>query len=163
MGLELPDHLRTERIAPGTDYALTASAEACAALAERLGIPAVASVTCAFRFTPEPQGVFLAEGTLQARVTQICVVSDEAFESDIAETFRLRFVPAESISEEIDVDGDDEVPYEGNLLDLGEATAEQLALALPPWPRAPGAELPPEARDDSANPFAVLRALRKPQ
>jgi len=72
---------------------------------------------------------------------------------------------AEAEEEELELepeslDGPDEIPYTGGLIDLGAALAEQLALSLPPYPRKPGAELPPEARDDSANPFAALSRLR---
>jgi hypothetical protein len=56
--------------------------------------------------------------------------------------------------------------------DLGEAVAEQLALALDPYPRAPGAELPAEAAEAGseegeatapgpAAPFAALAGLRR--
>ncbi len=44
------------------------------------------------------------------------------------------------------------------MIDLGEALAEQLALALDPYPRKPGAKLPSEASDDGANPFSALKA-----
>ena len=45
------------------------------------------------------------------------------------------------------------------VLDLGEAAAEQLALSLDPYPRAPGAELPEVATEAEANPFAALRRM----
>jgi hypothetical protein len=43
------------------------------------------------------------------------------------------------------------------VLDLGEAVAEQLALALDPYPRVPGAELPEIESDPQERPFAALR------
>jgi hypothetical protein len=55
----------------------------------------------------------------------------------------------------------DEIPTgPGAVADLGEALAEQLALALDPYPRAPDAALPPEAEEAPASPFARLAALR---
>ena len=57
----------------------------------------------------------------------------------------------------------------GEHLELGEAIAEQLSLALDPYPRVPGATL--ELDDDAEaapeatrpNPFAKLAGLKKPQ
>jgi hypothetical protein len=48
------------------------------------------------------------------------------------------------------------------MIDLGEATTEQLALALDPFPRKPGAEIPPEAKEAPEGPFAALGRIRKP-
>ena len=98
----------------------------------------------------------------QAQVTQLCVVTLEPFEAGIEEQVELRFVPAAKIEEEEELppeslEGPDEIPYENDVIDLGEALAEQLALALDPYPRKPGAVLPDEASDDDANPFAALK------
>jgi hypothetical protein len=53
----------------------------------------------------------------------------------------------------------------GETLDLGEALAEQLALALDPYPRAPGASLAAaedeEDESPARGPFAGLAPLRK--
>jgi hypothetical protein len=58
-------------------------------------------------------------------------------------------------------DDPDEIESADGIADLGEAVAEQLALALDPYPRAPDAELPPEANDEAAGAFAALAALRR--
>ena len=42
------------------------------------------------------------------------------------------------------------------------ATIEQLALALDPYPRAPGAELPEIEAEPEAHQFAALGALKRP-
>jgi hypothetical protein len=41
----------------------------------------------------------------------------------------------------IDPLADEPEPLEGDRIDLGEIVAEELALAIDPYPRAPGAEL----------------------
>jgi hypothetical protein len=48
-------------------------------------------------------------------------------------------------------------------IDLGEAVAQQLALALDPYPRAPGAALPEDLRAETGaeSPFAVLERLKR--
>lgn len=153
-----------DRIGPkGLDVTVEASAAELAALAERMQLPAVLSLRCGFHLIREGRDKVLVRGGLHARVTQTCVVSLEDFDTDVDEVFQVRFVPAGQESEDDDPDADDEIPFEGNAIDLGEAAAEQLALALDPYPRMPGVELPeaaaepePEARP---NPFAVLKKL----
>ena len=71
--------------------------------------------------------------------------------------FQLRFVPVGAESDDTDPESEDEIPYAGGVLDLGEAAAEQLALALDPFPRKPGAALPDDdSRALRAYPFAKL-------
>jgi hypothetical protein len=61
--------------------------------------------------------------------------------------------------------GDDEVPDEIDNLhyDLAEPLLEEFALALDPYPRAPGVEFAAPAEDDQKpeSPFAVLKNLGK--
>lgn len=153
--------LRADAVRPGDTHAITATAPECAALAARLAIPALASLTCRYRLTPQAGGAVLAEGELRARLTRVCVVSLEEFATTHAESFRLRFVPAGAEAEDDDPEADDEITYEAGLIDLGEAAAEQLGLGLDPYPRAPGAAMP-VIDDDEARPFAALARLRKP-
>ncbi len=87
-----------------------------------------------------------ARGHLQARVLQTCVVSLDEFEAAVDEIFSLRFVPEGTETDDPDPESEDEMPYSGDVLDLGEAAAEQLALALDPYPRKPDAELPAAER-----------------
>ena len=125
-----------------------ASAAECVALATRLRIPAVESLHCRYTLT-RIGDVVAAIGVLQARVVQSCVVSLEDVAQDVGERFALRFVPAGQERHDEDPDEPDELPYAGVQIDLGEATAEQLALSLDPYPRHPDAVLDPGAQDDS--------------
>ena len=142
-----------------------------AALAERFGLPGIARLRGDFTLRHERSGVIAATLKMQARVTQVCVISLEPFETSIEEEAELRFVPSEVVPEDEEeeflpesMEGPDELPYYNGMIDIGAALAEQLALALDPYPRKPGAELPPEANDDSAHPFAGLKArLTKPE
>ena len=147
--------------------AIEASSAEREALAARLRIPGLLRLACRFTLRPEPgkgeQGRIVAEGRLEARVAQTCVVSLEPFEADVVEDFVIHFT-AGSLPDEADDDplAPDEVPYDGTTIDLGEAAAEQLALALDPFPRRPGAVLPADdAGDGPANPFAALAGLKR--
>lgn len=160
---ELVRPLRADRIVAGEAVEIIADAAECQALTARMMIESVDSFLCRFRLTPSPGGVVLAEGDLVARVTQICVVGLEPFGATVREAFRIRFVPAGTEGDDEDPESEDELPYDGGVIDLGEAAAEQLALALDPFPRAPDAKLPPEATEALDTPFAALARLRRPQ
>ena len=164
---ELHFPLLLERIPPqGYEITVTASPEECVALTARLRIPAVRSLSCRFHLHKLPRGVIAAEAELHARVVQTCVVSLDDFTADVTEAFRVRFVPAGTEADDAelasaDPESEDEIPYDGVYIDLGEAAVEQLALSLDPYPRKPGAELPAAATDPEPSPFAALAALRR--
>lgn len=157
---ELHRPLPLDRIGPkGLDVTVDATPAECAALADRMKLPALLALSCAFHLIREGRDTVLARGVLRARVTQTCVVSLEDFDASVAEMFQVRFVPSGQEFDDIDPDADDEIPFEGNQVDLGEAAAEQLGLALDPYPRMPGAEMPAAEDDPDAHPFAALRRL----
>jgi uncharacterized metal-binding protein YceD (DUF177 family) len=173
MTQEFSRRVAVERIGPtarptghgigvGDDITVEADATELAGLATRLQLPAISTLTCRFRLRPMPDGTITAEGWLDAVVTQTCVVSLDEFAAPVRDHFVIRFVPAGSESDDIDPDSDDEVPYSDGVLDLGDVAAEQLALALDPWPRKPDATLPEAATDEPISPFAALRQKRLP-
>jgi uncharacterized metal-binding protein YceD (DUF177 family) len=130
-----------------------------AALARRFGIPAVESLRAELLLRPETEGAVRAEGRFDASVVQSCVVTLEPVAQRVEEAVDLRLLPAGR--EPQDEAGEpDEIATERGVADLGEAVAEQLALALDPYPRAPGAVLPAEANDPGEHPFAALAKLR---
>jgi uncharacterized metal-binding protein YceD (DUF177 family) len=145
--------------ADGADLTIEASPTECAALAVRMKLPAVLALSCAFHLIREGRDIVLARGVLRACITQTCVISLEDFDSTLQEVFQVRFVPSGEETEDIDPDSDDEIPFEGNSIDLGEAAAEQLGLALDPYPRMPGVEMPEIEEDPEPHPFAALRRL----
>jgi uncharacterized metal-binding protein YceD (DUF177 family) len=152
--------IAAERIgAAETRIDVEANVEERQALAERMRVPALLALRCGFALRRET-GAIRATAMLHARLTRECVVSLEEFETALDEDFALRFVPEGTESTEIDPEKDDEIPYANGTIDLGEAAAEQLALALDPYPRKPGAVLPEEA-EAPTSPFAALDALRR--
>jgi uncharacterized metal-binding protein YceD (DUF177 family) len=157
---ELHRPLSLDRIGPhGLDFTVEAGSAECSALAARMDLPAVLALSCVFHLIRERHDTVLARGVLRARVTQTCVISLEDFDASVEEIFQVRFVPSGEESDDIDPEADDEIPFEGNQVDLGEAAAEQLALALDPYPRMPGVELPAAEDDSDPHPFAALRRL----
>ena len=163
MTTEFTRKLAIDRIGPaGHEVVVEANASELAALATRLQLPAVSALTCCFRLRRAPSDTFIAEGWLEAIVTQTCVVSLEDFAAPVSDHFVVHFVPARRERDDIDPESPDEIPYSDGVIDLGEAAAEQLALALDPWPRKPDASLPPAATDDPPSPFAALRQRRLP-
>jgi hypothetical protein len=157
MSPELSRLIAVDRLPP--EYAVQASPPECAALAARLQIEAVESLVC--HFTLRRQGsVITAEGILEADVVQTCVVSLDPVGQRVEDRFTIRFVPDGREPTDDDPEAPDEIPYQGAIIDLGEAATEQLALALDPYPRLPGAELDPAARDPEPSPFSSLSALR---
>lgn len=162
-----PEFSRPVRAAPpegGLSCQVEASAAECAALAARMALPGIDALACAWQLSPLPgeaAGRLLGRGRLRARLRLVCVVTLEEFPVALEEEFTVYFVPAGSEAAEDDPEAPDEIPYAGAVIDLGEAAAEQLALAIDPYPRKPGAALPaPEA--PRPNPFAVLQGRRRP-
>ena len=122
-----------------------------AALARRFAILSIDSFAARVELGRSRNGDVRLTARMTARVVQECVVTLEPVESEIDEAVRLRFRPvAEDAADRktvvIPADEDFE-PLTGDALDIGEAIAVELALALDPFPRSP------EAGD---TPFAAL-------
>ena len=150
----------------GRRETVVASPAVCAALALRFGIPAVHALSAELRLARAAGGAVAAEGALAAEVTQDCVATLEPVRQSVRAPVRLRFLP-EGAAFSDDPDGPDEIELAGDFLDLGEAVAEQLALALDPYPRAADAPEPPQAPAPAAgeaprpSPFAALAGLKR--
>ncbi len=86
---------------------------------------------------------------MEAAITQNCAVSGEPFAVTVHEPITLVFVPAGEPTEdatageiEIELEREelDEIEYEGDAIDLGEAVAQTLALAIDPYAEGPDAD-----------------------
>src|ERR1700730_14422017 len=79
----------------GLDLKICASEAERGVLAAQCGIPSVQSFEAEFHVRKlGGRGRFQVSGNLQARVTQLCVVSLEPFESDISAGIDVAFAPA---------------------------------------------------------------------
>ena len=154
--VELPRPVSVDRLPQSVT--VEANVAECAALAERLHVLEVHSLRC--RFNLRRQGaVVIADGELFSDVVQACVVTLEPVEQRVEDRFTVHFVPEGRESDDNDPDAPDEIPYAGSAIDVGEAATEQLALALDPYPRLPGAELAAQDDEEPA-PFASLGRFR---
>jgi len=167
--------LRLDQIGAGeSKVEVTADAAERAALAVRFDIPAIESLDADYAIRRDAAGI-VTRGRIRARVVQSCIATGNPVPAAIDEDFAIRFVPETDAdpNDEIELDEDecDTVFYSGGTIDLGEAAAETLALALDPFPRSPDADAvlkqagvlsEEEAKRlaEESGPFGALAALR---
>ncbi|MEQ9258043.1 MAG: DUF177 domain-containing protein [Roseovarius sp.] len=148
-----------------------------ARLAESLGLLGLRKLRLTGTLSAEGRADWRFEGTLGATVTQRCVVTLEPVVTRIDEPVVRRYLAEwppveETAGEEVEMPEDESIDPLPDAIDLGAVMEEALALALPPYPRAAGAELeegegraaPPgetPLRDDDLKPFAGLADLKK--
>ncbi|RED17158.1 YceD family protein [Parasphingopyxis lamellibrachiae] len=153
--------------AGAASHSVEASAEECAALAGRFELMAMDGLSAEAEVRRNDTVVY-ARGLARAEVTQSCVVTGDPVSSRIEAEFDLRFLPetAPPSEEEIELSADEceTMTYTGGAIDIGEAAAQTVALALDPFPRSGNAEQ--VLRDagviseEEAGPFGALKGLR---
>jgi len=152
---------------------IAASPEERAALARRFDLLALDTLEARLRLRRARGGsVLRLAGRLTADVVQSCVVTLAPVPSRVEAEFTVLYGDGEAGGEGVEIDPEQEStvePWPDGPLDLGETVAQELALALDPYPRAAGAALdpsytPPEGAGDEpekVNPFRVLGKLRQ--
>ena len=149
---------------------LEAGPAECQAIARRLGLEALRSLSAELRLKRQGSGPLVRlTGRFEAAVVQLCVISLEPLEQQLTEAFNQVYSlepPAVEGDLELTLEDEDlpETVQDGSI-DLGEAVVQQLAVALDPYPRRPEAEVPPDLQagqdDEAANPFAALKVLKE--
>ena len=114
------------------------------ALARRFAIPEVRALTARCRVEPlGTPGVLACTGAIEAVVVQTCVVSLEPVAAAVSTTFERHLTHDagryETDDQPIDPDAIELEPFAGSQIDVGEIVAEELALALDPYPHAENA------------------------
>lgn len=153
--------------AGAASHSVEASAEECAALARRFGLVAMDGLSAEADILRDGTAVY-AKGLARAQVKQSCVVTGDAVSSRIEAEFDLRFLPetAPPSEEEIELSADEceTMAYTGGAIDIGEAAAQTVALALDPFPRSDNAEQALRnagvISEEEAGPFGALKGLR---
>jgi hypothetical protein len=159
-----------------TDLDVTATLDECAALARRFDVDGIANLKAQVTLTPFASGNKVAlKARFAADVAQTCVVTLAPLTNHAVGEFFAEFVErafsADSNEIEFSVDEDDPPePIIDGRIEFGELIAQNLGLAIDPFPRAPGAvfegavigEDPdgPALKDGRVNPFAVLERLK---
>lgn len=165
--LEFSRPFAADKIArDGAAVSIEATAAERAALARRFGLQSLDALSAHCRLRPVAGGMIELDCGFEAEAVQECVVTLAPVKTRLAESFALRYAldPASipsAASEEIDMAAEDPPEaLEGGGIDLGEAVAQHLALALDPYPRAPGAEFAAGDAEKPANSFAILSKLK---
>ena len=153
-------------------FNLAPDSQTLEALAEALDLIGLRKLRFAGELTPMGRHDWRLTGHLGATVTQPCIVTLDPvttrLEEDVTRVFAAD-LPDLPAGGEVEMPEDDSIEPLPAALDLGAVMVEALALALPPYPRADGAELPetvitePGAEpltDEAARPFAGLKGLR---
>ena len=166
-----PTRFRTGGLSPRkpTRFRYEPGAAERAALAADLGLLGLAHLR--LEITPRSRDELVLTARLEAKVDQACVVTLAPVPAHIDDTVQRRFVAdlGTPQGDESEMPEDDTVEPMPEVIDLADIAAEALALALPEYPRAPGAELgqvtqaPPGAapitEEPERKPFAGLASL----
>ena len=161
--------LRLDQIRDGERIDLNADETERHAVSERLGLQSLERLEAHATLNRKGDSV-RAAGRVVASLDQSCVITGDPVPAHVDEAFEIAFVPEPQVSrseEEIELDPTecDVVFHDGSTIDLGSAIADTLALALPAYPRSPGADaVLKEAgilTEAEASPFAALAQLMK--
>jgi uncharacterized metal-binding protein YceD (DUF177 family) len=107
--------------------------------------------------------VFL-EAAYDAEYEQSCALTLEPVRGSVTGRFSLIYGPADSEDPEIAVSGEEPAfePLTGDAIDIGEAVAQELSLALPEFPRDPDATIDDFLEPERVNgPFSSLAHFRR--
>jgi uncharacterized metal-binding protein YceD (DUF177 family) len=149
-----------------------------AALATRFDLLSLDRLSATLNLHREGE-TFMVHGRFSGAVTQACIASGDPVPAQIDEAMDVRFITDPEVAPnselEVAIDECDTMFHDGRVIDLGEAVAQSLALALDPFPRsakadallkAAGVKAEEEAEaqallaKDETNPFAALAGLR---
>lgn len=156
------------------DFDICPAPDQLGALAERLDLSALKKLRFAGKLVPMGKQDWRLDAELGATVVQPCVVTLAPVTTRLDEPVTRQYLAdfAERDPEpgsEVEIPEDDSSEPLPATLDLAALALEELALSIPDWPRATGAELndaqftepgKTAMQDEDAKPFAGLKALR---
>lgn len=149
------------------EYEIEANEAEREALSRRFGLIAVPSLSAVVRLRRSRGGIRVTLD-FKADVVQTCVVSLEPVPAHVEESATAVFehgTPTSAADIDLsDVEGDIPEPFTGDSIDIGELTAQYLALALDPYPKAPGIRFESYTSGAAAQPqgpFSALKDLRE--
>ena len=147
---------------------ITADTNEREALAKRFNLLSLTRLEADYTLSENDSGIE-ARGHMRAELAQPCVATGGAVPETIDTEFLLRFVTErgdDGNDEELEIDSEDcdVIGYDGQTIDMGEAVAETMALAMTPYPRSGDADAYLKEAgvlsEEQASPFAVLQSLK---
>ncbi len=155
-----------------TRFALTPDKDARTAIAASLGLISLPEFSFKGEIRPTAGRDYVLEADLAALAVQACSVTLAPVSARLSDRTLRRYIADYTVPEgdEVEMPEDDTSEPLPDVIDVGAVAVEALALALPLYPRAPGAALgeavfaaPGTAplRDGDLNPFAGLAGLAK--
>jgi len=127
---------------------IEATAEERSRLARRFDLVALDRLTATVALRCQEGEIVLLDAEFEAAFVQACVVTLDPVPGVVSGSFSLRYGAVDKSGPEADP-GDDRVfePLIGEAIDIGEAVAQELSLALPEFPHHPDASATMESLD----------------
>jgi uncharacterized metal-binding protein YceD (DUF177 family) len=132
-------------------------------LCTRFELLSLDRLTAMVELNRESGSVIRLEASFEAEFVQSCAVTDEPVAGAISDRFSLLYGPPEEEEQRIASNVDEPAfePLAGETIDIGEAVAQELSLALPLFPRHADSSMEIEFAETSIeSPFASLAHLR---
>ena len=142
---------------------IAADAEERERLARRFDLLQLDRLVAAVTLRRLEDGRIRLEARFEAEFVQSCVVTLDPVPGRVAAEFALIYGESEDDGEDIDSDPDAPAfePLSGEVIDVGEAVAQELSLALPEFPRLPDATVEALGGSEAeSTPFAALERVR---
>ena len=170
-----------EQVSAKEKLAIEANEKERAALAKRFELVSIDSLKAELTISTASNGEVTVRGPMTAEIVQNCVATLEPVPDLVEDTIEVLFSPHVS-EDDLPSDPDDledlseeelmalldqPEPLVDGKIDLGEVVAQFLAVAMNPYPRKEGAELPAAVKTEEEadeekrpNPFAQLAGLK---
>ena len=133
-------------------------------LSRRFDLLALDRLNAAVELRRQGGQVIVLEATFEAEFVQSCVITLEPVAGSVSDRFTLVYGPAEGEHQEIGWQQEEAAfePLNGDVIDIGEAVAQELSLSLPVFPRHPDATIDAEIVVESTeSPFIALAHLMR--
>jgi len=133
-------------------------------LSRRFDLVALNRLTAAVELRRQGDELIVLEAALDAAFVQSCAVTLEPVAGSLSNSFVLIYGPAEAEHQETGSLIDEAVfePLNGDVIDIGEAVAQELSLLLPVFPQDLDATIDAESPVQlTESPFAPLARLKQ--
>jgi uncharacterized metal-binding protein YceD (DUF177 family) len=162
----------------GMPVKLAATESECEALAREHGLIEVKSFTADLMVAKWRRDGVKVTGTVTAEIVQACSITLEPLDVRVENQVEAVYVPEHSKLARVQADANGEIvldpdgpdapeTFAGDHLDVGQVAEEFFGLGIDPYPRKPGAELPPVLDSDKepakVSAFAKLADFKQKQ